>query len=252
MTTFGIECEVAHGGAVLAQVLHDRGLAYDNEPHPYHCRTAACCSYTRATPWTVQQDCTCGGEAISHILEWGTGHANEAIAGLARAMADSRVTIDATAGNHVHVGHDGHDEDSIHRMYRLFLRYQDYELTAVAQASLSGVRTYNAKVTHQWCARGADNLFWQGATEPKYQPRGRWVEPESATFEFRLWNSTRMEWRLYLHAALSVAIMDAARDGVWVEKNDRRSLATVLGDHLDTRAMSYLTAQLDHAGFTGR
>lgn len=254
--TFGIECEVEYGGGNLAIALHDAGAKQDDKVHRYHCSCAGC-SYDRDSPWTVQDDCSCGGEAISKVLKWNVGvgpddEAAAAIATLGKAMRTARTSPGRSAGNHVHVGHNflprydnGLVNDNL--LVRLFFRYQNEELNAVAGARDKVVRSYNAPLTTRWLTEDMREHFWDGTG--RYAPEGRWLARRERTHEFRLWNSTRMEWRLHLHAGLSVAMMAAAVDGVEVVKNDTRSLTDVIGPYLDGRTADYLKKQLAHAGY---
>lgn len=80
--------------------------------------------------------------------------------------------------------------------------------------------------------------FWQDDTfVPADPPKGYWLNGFGAgdgnqTFEFRLWNATRVEWRMRLAVGVSVAMVDAAKDGVNVTKDDARTLEEVIDPYL--------------------
>lgn len=68
-------------------------------------------------------------------------------------------------------------------------------------------------------------------------PKGTWLNTYGAgngdkTMEFRLWNATRVEWRMRLSVGVSVAMVDAAKAGVNVTENDPRTLEEVLDPFL--------------------
>lgn len=271
---FGIECEMETGGSALFGSLNRRmGGVLGDGMHEYHCRCDVCeHSDGRSNPWTMQEDCTVSGEAISAILTWGTKAADDAIAMLAEALREARSQHGTDAGNHVHVdaarfyrtdeyGSKVPITVRWRRLQRIMHRYQDDELRRVAQGSFTEVRSYNSKLVPWWGrmregARvgwpervGAEDLpLWYAETADADSVRGMieggWLRPTGRTMEYRLWNSTRVEWRLRLHAGLSVAITNAAIRGADVEYNDPRPLAHVIRPYADDETMDLLARQL--------
>lgn len=83
----------------------------------------------------------------------------------------------------------------------------------------------------------ADPFWNDNSLVPIDQGKGCWLNTYGAsdgtrTFEFRLWNSTRVEWRMRLAVGVSVAMVDAAKAGVNVTKDDPRTLEEVLDPFL--------------------
>lgn len=82
----------------------------------------------------------------------------------------------------------------------------------------------------------AAQRFWTDDTFEPFRPsKSYWLNgigSGNATFEFRLWNATRVEWRMRLAVGVSVAMVDAAKAGVNVTENDERSLEEVIDPYL--------------------
>lgn len=70
-----------------------------------------------------------------------------------------------------------------------------------------------------------------------------WLATRAQTFEFRLWNSTRTEWRMRLAVGVSVAMVEAAKAGVNVTENDERSLVEVLVPFMDSDTLAGVLRQ---------
>lgn len=81
----------------------------------------------------------------------------------------------------------------------------------------------------------AVSMCWPG--------KDSWLARRDNTFEFRLWNSTRAEWRMRLAIGVSVAMVEAAQAGTAVTSDDPRSLVGVLTPHLDTDTLAGLIRQ---------
>lgn len=246
----GIEIEVANNGPDLASELFDRGLCGTNHLHDYHCSCDVCDhDPRRPTPWTAQQDCTVAGEFISKPLEFGSAEFAAATEGLSAAMLDLNVSPGQrrqNVGGHVHVdASDFGPANSVQRwrLRRLFLRYQD-EMGMLASASQQEVRDYNPRM-RSW----NEERFWSTDCEPSYRSiEGGWLRSVSMkTIEFRLWNSTRLEWRMHLHAGISVGMATAALD--WrnlppVDRSDATPLLVRLLPYLDERTLELANRQM--------
>jgi hypothetical protein len=132
-------------------------------------------------------------------------------------------------------------------LWRLWFAHQD-ELADIASMSYRKVRDYNPGVnlddllgieyrTHHNTARARRRHFWDNdpmAVPVLGHPWGRgWLNTRTGhgTFEFRLWNATRVGWRIHLAAGISVAIMQAAADGVNAHHEDGVGLYERIGHY---------------------
>ena len=101
------------------------------------------------------------------------------------------------------------------------------------------------RVTTEGLPRDA---FWT-AEPAELTPHFNWPHKESwlakreQTVEFRLWNSTRLEWRMRLAVGVSVAMVNAAVDGENVTENDERTLTSVLVPYLDSDTLAGVLRQ---------
>lgn len=261
---FGMEVELGDGSEQLAERLYAMGLSESDYLHPYHCHCEGC----SLGPWSPQEEHT-GGEFVSIPLVWGSDTALHAIEGFGEACLATRVKVpplvDDSAGNHVHVSHEGMDEAAKHRLFRLFLRYQDDDLLTLARSWQDHMRNYNLPLSltsygvylgdgygteRRTTVEEVHRLFWEERnTDYRLWPdamKGRMLALRDETFEFRLWNSTRAAWRLYMHAGLSVAMVTAAIEGEWVEKDDPRPLLDVLIPYADDLTLTLAHRQLNY------
>lgn len=238
---FGFECELAAGARTALGLLVDDGLAspHNRNLHEYHCGCGEVCDYN--SPWAIrgQYDCTVDGELITGILDYGSDRADTTVEGLSRALLRSRAATGTNAGFHVHVDRTDLDVPAQWRLYRMFVRYQD-DLAELASTRFHRVRTYNEPLS-------VGHDFWSAAAEaesPRYRyVNGSWLVPKRETFEFRLWNSTRAEWRMHLATGVSVAMVEAANDGLIVTRDTEPPLEFMLGDYLDDRTWAGIIRQ---------
>lgn len=252
MTTFGFECELAGGATAALQQLADRRLAPGPGLHRYHCECSDC-EPTSEWAYRGQEDCTVDGELITKILEYDSDEASAAIVGLSESLLASRAMTGEGAGFHVHVGKAGmHRADRV-RLYRLFLRYQD-DLAALAATSFSNVRSYNSRLRVDNVAPysydgyynvDTDAFWYDTPAHVQYRPtgRGEWLAQREATFEYRLWNSTRAEWRMRLAVGVSVAMVHAALDKVNVTPQTTATLEETLADYFDATTWAGIIRQ---------
>lgn len=231
MRNFGIECEVGGG---TSDVLSHLGI---DRLHSYHCGCSQCDPRREAPDWTAQQDCTSDGEFISRILTYGTGEATSAIDALGAALVAARAWhSDGSDGGqvqglHVHVAGEGvlGEHAPMVHLWRLWFAHAA-ELEDIAGASYGAVREYNPDVSLDMVTNNPD-AFWN-TENVEHLPRcgtpyGRgWVNLTTGhgTIEFRLWNATRTAWRMHLCAGISVALVQAAADGVNAHPDDDVSL----------------------------
>lgn len=238
--TFGIECEVSSGSAGLLTALGLEGI------HDYHCDCYDCDPWRSGPNFTMQEDCTADAEVISRVLTYGTPEADEAIDQLGEALRSARAGTTMGQGVHIHVNAADMTPADRARFWRLFLRYQ-YDLGDIAAGRFQEVRSYNQPVREDEIYSDA-SVFWgddldlAGKRLGSPYARTAWCNTHTGhgTFEFRLWNATRVTWRLHLYVGLSVALIAAAMDGVTVEQHDGRHLSAALGPYLTPTAYAAL------------
>jgi hypothetical protein len=246
---FGFECEVAGGASQVVALLHEKGLTADNRLHHYHCSCPTC--RPDRTHYNIhgQQDCTADGEFITRILTYGTPEAEQTIDGLADALFMARATVGTGQGFHVHVDKRDLSHAARGRLWRLFVKYQQ-DLGRFANGQFSDVRTYNGPLRYfrQFTTLSEDQFWSQrnltrvgracGHSADLYT-RSFWLNDDNAnTYEFRLWNSTRVAWRMHLAVGISVALVQAAKDGVKVNPDDERTLLDVCAPYLTDDTLS--------------
>lgn len=237
---FGIECELAGGTAAVLEHLGLRGL------HSYHCSCPQRCTPFRQSPdWTAQADCTADGEIISRVLDYGSPEATLAIDKLTEALRVGRARTSTDQGVHIHVDEEGMTPEAWVRLWRLWFRYND-DIQDMARGRWDEVRSYNTpnrlqdlvgepgerRWTHFW--NDPEDEVANTIDSPFY--RGNQIAPHSrhGTTEFRIWNTTRVGWRLHLAVGVSVGLVEAAISGDYepVRRNDHRPLIDFLAPHL--------------------
>jgi hypothetical protein len=198
--------------------------------HPWHCDCSDC------TPGALgraafhgQTDSSCSGEIISDILTYDDGCTHGDPRELFTALQEAALEVDAepglSAGFHVHVkpGRAWHRRRR-GQAIRNFARVER-ALDSIAGGRWSSLRANNQSVRQllQWdtCS---ESWTVPASTEPEVQAeRDRdlydmamdWdrhtllnAHTPHATFEYRVWNSTRSAWRMELFTRLSLALVD--------------------------------------------
>lgn len=272
--TFGYEYEVAGNGRAVLDVLYNACHVSMSYLHEYHCRCDECEPDNYGPRgewyWSAQEDCTVSAEFVSKILTWGTPTAERAFQIMERAAVTAGADLSGDSGMHVHVGKPPteavlRDDDGEGRplafttrqrttweLVRLFVRYQD-DLRDIAAGFRGEVRGYNHPL------RVRDQRFWstdlsgppdaasphgQAATNALRHVDGSWFSnSHGATYEFRLWNTSKAAWRQRLAVAYSVAMTQAAYYGAGVTENDSRPLEDVIGPYLDAESWAGLIRQ---------
>lgn len=241
---FGIELELNGGAQEVVAALYERRLIGDDSIHDYHCGCEHCDHWRgpQGAPFTAQHDCTVAVELISRVLRHGAKNTSRYISALATCLMSARAVADATsgdgAGNHVHVDMRDLDNAARVRLLRLFGHHQD-ELGVLASGPDGHVRGYNRRLSPD---------DWQGVKpDSMYYGCHAWLSigPHQETAEFRLWNSTRAEWRLRLHSDVSVALVNAAADGADID--EERSLVDVISPYVTPETFGYLLLQSTYA-----
>lgn len=258
---FGSECEQESGATELLAVAYDMGLVSEPHLHEYHCRCQFCRhDFDRANPWTAQDDCSIsgsgGGEFISKPLLFGGDEHFASVEGLATAMLRARSNPGLRAGNHVHVEAallGPGDSIQRHRLARLFHRYQDNTLALLARGREDAVRSYNGhnrpySESAFWSTPSTLEDYQSYTNHYAYEGNNIRLSSRLVTVEFRLWNSTRTEWRLNMHAGLSVAMVRTALDpSVWVEQHDSREFLDIIAPYCDDATLESAHRQLAFA-----
>lgn len=250
MTRFGFELEVRSGARSSLAQLRSLGLTSHSHFHHYHCTCNECGQRgldSAGSLFRVQQDCTADGEFISGILEYGSADADRAFDGLSRALILGGAVVTGNVGNHVHVEQSGMDTPAKRRLTRLFLRYQT-DLQEIAAAGHDRVRSYNSPMSGNpgiWTCGDTPpvNRYRDSVSLPYHWSSGSYLCWKDQTVEFRLWNSTRLAWRLRTHVGLSVGMVHAAIGGEDCTERDTRCVEDVIGPYLDSTTWGGLIRQ---------
>lgn len=237
LTTFGFEAEFHQNANAAIAELHALGLAGAPRLHSYHC-DCEYCAFGGEWAFRGQTDSSCSGEVISDI-------ANTPREGLAWMKALEAVAIDVDAepgfnsGFHVHVGHQDLDYSDRAESLWQFIRWE-HVLERVAGGRWETQRSGQNRTVRS-CLSGlfADvtdrplNIGSLIGVElndddmdidlPRFKRNLLETHMESdrhsnlnignrrhPTWEYRLWNSTRVAWRMELFTGLSVALIDPA------------------------------------------
>ena len=218
MAQFGIELEVSENANCLLTQLHKQELTEHTYFHKYHCTCEDCDVFsTRLPPFLAQEDSTADGEIISRVLQYGTSRSKRAISGLAQAILGANTVHDGNVGLHVHVSHEDMDSVQCKRLERMFCLYQD-ELMLLAGGPRH-IRNYNDPL---------DQRAWIEGLRPG--KTSTYLAKRSETYEFRIWNSVKTEWRLRLAIGLSIAMVQGARDEVLLPR--RLPVTDMLADRI--------------------
>lgn len=112
MTTFGFELEFSGGVLELIHELTERGYANQtgDRLHGYHCDCGYCADL-HGIKFRAQRDSSCSGEIISGIFTDGDWPAAvDAMQALQDAALDTDAALSLTCGMHVHIGNTDGDE----------------------------------------------------------------------------------------------------------------------------------------------
>ena len=271
-TTFGYEFEVYRNGDRVLDTLYNLGVVPENALHGYHCGCEECrhTNYGPNDEWlfSAQEDCTVSAEFPSKVLEWGSDRAESAFRAMERASVSAGAVLTGASGMHVHVAKPVQDEDVLGdkfthqeqttwRLMRMFVRYQD-ELRDIAMGHRDEVRRYNQEMSVRDPAtfwnldlNGSANITrprnaWYGnRAHPMWYADGSWLDTErhGPTYEFRLWNASKAAWRQRLCVGVSVAMTQAAADGVVVNDRTRKPIERTLSPYLDDETYAGILRQ---------
>jgi hypothetical protein len=216
--TVGKEAEFCSGS--LVSWLYDQGLTPDDHLHGYQCN----CS--RRNDYLVHStaDSTAhGGEYViggAQGVLFGSDTYIAAIKALTEAIVECRPGVDEHVGMHTHVGMQKQDGTEMtmtekKRLLRNYLALEDQILVLAAGAFRSvrnnGCTTARLNSRYYTSSPG----FWTCRAEdiPVGQLPGRPTLnfcTGKGTIEFRVWNATRVDWRMILAGAVSSGLVEAA------------------------------------------
>ena len=220
-TTFGFEAEFDNDVSPLASALAEMELSAEDHLHSYHCDCGSCEFGSYQPAFRCQRDSSCGGEVISNILstnDW--DFALGLMTGLQSAAVATDVEPGPLSGFHVHVDRRHLDDTDLGRLTWQFMRYERMLLAHVALASMNATRGFNTSVCdstrYDTSARENNVLAAVGfpdeddLTDLGYFMRNNAnrhgnlsMRSGHGTVEFRLWNSTRVAWRMEMFCRLS-------------------------------------------------
>lgn len=267
--TVGLEIELA-SGADATRWLHERGYAPSNRLHDYQCNCREAIGY----PIHPTSDCTApGGEYLiggpCGVL-YGSARFFKATAIAEEAFIASRAECDDRVGMHTHVGVNDLSDESKKILLRNYLAMQE-EFQWLAAGSFDRVRN-NGCTSARINVKHALSQSWN--YHPRTQPtRQEWDEfwgqkpqdwavnnwPGRPTFnfqtrsrktvEFRLWNSSRVQWRMILAAGVSSAFVEAAHQErvapppKWDTHEATVTMEEFLGDFITTDLLGLMQRQ---------
>lgn len=225
--TVGLEVEFSSGSAV--RWFHENGHAPDDHLHGYGCG----CSERANYPIHPTQDCTApGGEYIiggPRGVLYGSDRFYKATAIAEQGFIEGRCTSNERVGMHTHVGNTlSTPQQRI--LLRNYLAMQE-EFQVFASGAASCVRdngcTSSRIGLNNYLGSGREyirsigdvtdsiwNEFW--ASDPRNWTVNLPGRPTlnfqtgKGTVEFRVWNSSRVQWRMVLAAGVSSAFVEAA------------------------------------------
>lgn len=238
---FGFELEVRSNARTVLANLQSQGVTRHDHFHAYHCRCDLCAyEPSPGRLFLAQEDCTVDGEIISCVLEHGSLDHHRAVSAASRAMLLSAAGTEGSTGFHVHVSHEEFTTRRQRRiLFRLMHRY-GADLSEIAAGGHESVRSYNGNPSDwSWAGNTTD---WAST---RWIPNcGSWLVEKPATHEFRLWNSTRVAWRMNLAIGLSVAMTKAALDRAdTTGPSDRRPIEAILAPYMDPATFAAVLRQ---------
>lgn len=216
--------------------LHEIGLSGSATLHRYHCDCITC--DFGAYAFHGQTDSSCSGEIISDIFGYGGYNsqvywpvANERNDGVGKfvdfssaqqcisKICDIAVEVDAepgtTSGFHVHIGAAGMDQPTQREMLWQFARWEPV-LEALAAGRWGYLRTMNRSVNAlllRFIAQPEDYEDAKREAWHQHKLNDRHsnlnLNTPHNTYEFRIWNSTRVAWRMEMFVEMSIALTDA-------------------------------------------
>ena len=229
--TFGFEAEFGTGVSALVSALYGEEACGMSEMHSWHCGCEKC-DFDNGYLFRAQTDSSCDGEVITSIFSDGDWHtARYAMELLERLAFDVDAEPSTDAGCHVHVGVGHLDFDQKVEAFDNYLRWEPV-LERVSAGRWRHNRGANQPV--RYCSLNyCDTPYASHAENDRHSQLN--VNTGHGTWEFRLWNSTRMAWRMELWVRLSLLFVNpdfvASCDEVDPGDEWDDTLLTVVGMH---------------------
>lgn len=257
--TFGFEAEFTDGADRVIHALTAAGFAMQPEGsggtrglHGYHCDCGGCRDLI-GNPFRAQRDSSCGGEIISGIFradDW--DRATECMHALQEAALDTDAGIDTRCGMHVHIGAtDTTELASPEALTMSWLGVEPLLWEHVAGAAWAGRRgSQNNLLSTAILDRMQNDRIWDNygiypraenemdglddAVKEEYVRRFKihlqsmgWDRhcdlaraQHGGLYEMRIFNATRVAWRIELACRLSVALAHPEVAAVFADKTD--------------------------------
>ena len=240
----GFEYEVHGNGGKVAEHLYQMGAIPGVGLHHYHCHCHDCNYENHQYLFAAQEDCTVSAEFVSKVLTFGSDRHKQAIKAITTAAVKANADLSHASGMHCHVDRSDMDNAADVRLCRLFARYSR-TLAHLAAMARDSVRTYNGGRPNSDPDRYGINRYGERAYGV-----GSWLSNHENTWEFRLWNATKAPWRIHLATGMSVAMVEAAIDGVEVKPPGPRGrrLSTLLANYWDHDTEEFYWRQLEWKG----
>lgn len=257
---FGFELEFGTNAAEVVAYLNrkNRHMMPMAEMHRYHCDCGYC-----SIPGSVlraQTDSSCAGEIITTPFDnW--ENAREVMAEIEEAAIEADGEPGIQAGLHVHVSLEESNPVHLIDSFIQFMRWEQV-LVGVAAGRFEANRNANRHVAQdmRYLLESEFQRKYAGLSVPrgsvalinKVLARSDLYEKERIytthrendrhsnlnvrtrfqTWEFRLWNSTRVAWRMELWCRLSVALIDpvVTERLAAMEQPDLAGFRTVISD----------------------
>lgn len=233
--TIGHEVEYS-AGSILAQKLHELGLTDDDGLHNYQCGCG-----TRTPIHSTEDSTARGGEYLiggPNGVLFASDYYIEVIKAFSAAAIEVRCATGERVGMHTHVGTADLGLVQKRLLLRNYLALQD-DLLDLASSHMREVRSNGCTAprlpTSHYIRSDAD--WTRDIHEIDWHLPGRPTlnfgdYPNRHTVEFRVWNSTRSAWRMYLAGGISSALVQASADGHVAGKPGDVSIAEFLHDYM--------------------
>lgn len=228
--TVGLELEF-DSGAEVVDWFHENGHCGSDSLHDYQCR----CDDAFVYPIHPTSDTTAGGGeyiigGLNGVL-YGSPNFYEATRIASEGFQEYHTGCSSRVGMHTHVGIDDLGDVKRRLLVRNYCAFQeDFQVFAAAsfrkvrsngctspRLNLTGlvngwweVESYRA-ADFEWSTTAWDEVWEKSPEELSFNlPSRPTFDVRRTTVEFRIWNSTRLQWRMILAAGLSSAFVEAA------------------------------------------
>lgn len=213
--TLGHEVEYESGIEIVG-VLYDKGLCDSNSIHSYHCSCG-----TRHAIHCTEDGTAPGGEHViggPNGVVFGSQLYLDIITAFSDIAIDVGCGVSHDVGMHTHVGISDLTHVQRCNLLRNYLALQNdiVNLASMADAEVRNNGNTTARISERSYIQ--DRSDW---TKDIFALE-HWALPSRPTLnfhtgrptvEFRVWNSTKSAWRMYLAGGVSTALTQASFDG---------------------------------------